>query len=53
VGDSRKVLVFSPDGRFIDSFATEVTPSQMAIDLKSNVWIISGEKVSEFVMIEN
>jgi sugar lactone lactonase YvrE len=53
VGDSRKVLVFAQDGHFIDSFSTDVTPNQMAIDLKGNVWIVSGEKISEFVMIEN
>ncbi len=48
VANSLKVLVFSPDGRFIDYFPTPVFIDSMAFDTEGGLWVVSRDTVSKF-----
>jgi len=49
IGDSFKVHVFSPDGQFIADFPTGVSVDAMAFDEKGALWVVSRDKVTQFV----
>lgn len=52
VADILKVLVFSPEGRFIDTFPTPVFIDSMAFDTAGGLWAVSRDKVSKFELQE-
>lgn len=49
---SEGVGIFSPDGRFIKSFLTGISPRQIAFSEKGELYILSGDKVSKYLLVE-
>jgi hypothetical protein len=49
VGDSYIVHVFSPDGQFVTTFPAKYAVSDMAFDDKGSLWIVSRDKVTQYV----
>jgi len=42
--DNRRVQIFSPNGIFLKSFPTEFRPTDIALDLKRNIYVLLPEK---------
>ena len=49
IGDSRVVHVFSPEGQFLADFPAGVSVDAMAFDEKASLWVVSRDKVTQFV----
>ena len=49
IGDSRVVHVFTPEGQFVADFPTGVFVRGMTMDEKGSLWMVSGDKVTQFV----
>ena len=49
---SEGVGIFSPDGRFIKSFLPGTSPRQIAFSEKGELYILSGDKVSKYLLAE-
>ena len=49
IGDSQVVHVFSPDGQFVADFPTGSSVSALAFDEKGTLWVVSRDKVTQFV----
>lgn len=49
IGDSDVVHVFSPDGQFVADFPTGSSVSALAFDEKGTLWVLSRDKVTQFV----
>jgi outer membrane protein assembly factor BamB len=52
VGDTRAVHVFTADGRFVTDFPTLAAVESMVIDEKGTLWVLGGEKVTQYVRQE-
>jgi len=43
------VHVFSPEGQFLADFPAGVSVDAMAFDEKASLWVVSRDKVTQFV----
>ena len=50
IGDSRVVHVFSADGRQIDDFPLQSSVEAMVVDEQGSLWILGGDKVSQYTL---
>jgi sugar lactone lactonase YvrE len=53
VGDSNVVHVLTPDGQFVADFPAGVFVRGMAMDEKGSLWVVSGDKVTQFYRVSN
>ncbi len=48
VGGSRQVAIFSPDGRFLRSFSTDVLIRSLAFSQNGDLYVVSGDQVVSY-----